>query len=572
MNNSGSLSRAGSRRSNASSSSKVSYSSPVNSPVPAPKSPTVYYSQRGHKDVYQKAPSSPSISHSSQKSPSYNKSPTQTERFNFSSGSKSPSFQLNSPKGNEFDFSSDSKSSYQKSPNATPKSPRSPRNINYQDETPASPSVYSEAHSPSSNYFNFNLQSPPKNKVKPSKLYHRQQYQASKTDSSSSVKSSLEYKSTKKHPDLDYQDIEYKVCNSLDSDSQHSSDLPSSVGYTSSYDTDTRRRSKHSSIKEKKPRKPLATLEQIPVMMTIDDATTTTITSLSRPSSPRRKSSVKGGLAYLASRRGSRDSVASNMSNVSNEDIGPLNFQNTVRGRQRRTSNFLELPGKLYVILTLLRCILYEYMKPIDYQLLYSSLDKFTCKSTSTNLLKRVDQSGGNLLNTAFLNLPELQEQLSQVMRENGEDPDNHVFEVDGGTNELQKVLKEVAENSRSLKEEMVENSSSLKEEMVKNSRSLKEDVGSLKEEMVENSRSLKEDVGSLKEEIAENSRRLKEEMVSFKEEIGENLKKEMLENSRILKEEIDQKLLENSGNIEQLSKELDERIKGIEIRLKGGR
>ncbi|KAI4467829.1 hypothetical protein MML48_2g00008575 [Holotrichia oblita] len=532
MNNSGSLSRAGSRRSNASSSSKVSYSSPVNSPVPAPKSPTVYYSQRGHKDVYQKAPSSPSISHSSQKSPSYNKSPTQTERFNFSSGSKSPSFQLNSPKGNEFDFSSDSKSSYQKSPNATPKSPRSPRNINYQDETPASPSVYSEAHSPSSNYFNFNLQSPPKNKVKPSKLYHRQQYQASKTDSSSSVKSSLEYKSTKKHPDLDYQDIEYKVCNSLDSDSQHSSDLPSSVGYTSSYDTDTRRRSKHSSIKEKNLENPLATLEQIPVMMTIDDATTTTITSLSRPSSPRRKSSVKGGLAYLASRRGSRDSVASNMSNVSNEDIGPLNFQNTVRGRQRRTSNFLELP--------------------VVYRLKWDIL-KFENLHVS-------------------LNLPELQERLSQVMRENGEDPDNHVFEVDGGTNELQKVLKEVAENSRSLKEEMVENYSSLKEEMVENSRSLKEDVGSLKEEMVENSRSLKEDVGSLKEEIAENSRRLKEEMVSFKEEIGENLKKEILENSRILKEEIDQKLLENSGNIEQLSKELDERIKGIEIRLKGGR
>ncbi|KAK9739409.1 hypothetical protein QE152_g8996 [Popillia japonica] len=381
MSNSGNLSRAGSRRSNASSSSKVSYSSPVNSPVPAQKSPTVYFSQRGHKDVHQKAPSSPSISYSSQKSPSHNRSPTQTEKFNFSSGIKSPSLKLNSPKGNEFDFSSGTKSPYPKSPSATPKSPRSPRNFNYQDETPASPSVYSEAHSPSSNYFNFNLQSPPKNKVKPSKLYHRQQYQSSKTDSSSSVKSSLEYKSTKKHPDLDYQDIEYKVCNSLDSDSQHSSDLPSSVGYTSSYDTDTRRRSKHSSLKEKKARKPPCNIRTNPgydddryssnksinesgrreeslqrcrkstsdLTDLIDDATTTTITSLSRPSSPRRKSSVKGGLAYLASRRGSRDSVASNLSNVSNEDIGPLNFQNTVRGRQRRTSNFLELPGKLCV-------------------------------------------------------------------------------------------------------------------------------------------------------------------------------------------------------------------------------
>ncbi|KAJ8957624.1 hypothetical protein NQ318_017513 [Aromia moschata] len=77
-----------------------------------------------------------------------------------------------------------------------------------------------------------------------------------------------------------------------------------------------------------------------------DEMANTTTTSLSRPSSPRRNGSVKG-LAYLASRRGSRDSVASNVSNVSNEDIGPLNFQNTARGRQRRTSNFLELPAIL---------------------------------------------------------------------------------------------------------------------------------------------------------------------------------------------------------------------------------
>lgn len=76
----------------------------------------------------------------------------------------------------------------------------------------------------------------------------------------------------------------------------------------------------------------------------------TSVTSLSRPSSPRRRGSMKGGLAYLASRRGSRDSLASNVSNVSNEDIGPLNFQNTARGRQRRTSNFLELPGEFIFI------------------------------------------------------------------------------------------------------------------------------------------------------------------------------------------------------------------------------
>ncbi|KFB42490.1 hypothetical protein ZHAS_00010195 [Anopheles sinensis] len=61
----------------------------------------------------------------------------------------------------------------------------------------------------------------------------------------------------------------------------------------------------------------------------------------------RRRSSHKGGLALLASRKGSRDSIksaASNTSVFSNEDIGPLAFQASARGRQRRTSNFLELP------------------------------------------------------------------------------------------------------------------------------------------------------------------------------------------------------------------------------------
>ncbi|XP_050671471.1 uncharacterized protein LOC126969896 isoform X2 [Leptidea sinapis] len=74
----------------------------------------------------------------------------------------------------------------------------------------------------------------------------------------------------------------------------------------------------------------------------LTEDTQTRSTSLSRPCSPMRRGSIKGGLAYLASRRGSRESTMSNCDSV--EDIGPLNFQNTVRGRQRRTSNFLELP------------------------------------------------------------------------------------------------------------------------------------------------------------------------------------------------------------------------------------
>lgn len=61
---------------------------------------------------------------------------------------------------------------------------------------------------------------------------------------------------------------------------------------------------------------------------------------------------AQGGLAFLASRRNSRDSiksVASNSSLFSNEDVGPLAFQASARGRQRRTSNFLELPGKILI-------------------------------------------------------------------------------------------------------------------------------------------------------------------------------------------------------------------------------
>ncbi|CAH1995889.1 unnamed protein product [Acanthoscelides obtectus] len=216
--------------------------------------------------------------------------------------------------------------------------------------------------------YNFPLASPPKS----SKVYNRRMYQSIKSDSVSSTKSSLEYSSTTKHP-TGYQDIEYKICHSLDSDSQTTSSYR--------YSTTTSTSSRHSSFKEKK--KPKCNIRTNPgydekysssksinesgrsergetslqkcrcrkstsdlTEMTSDDcdAGQTATTSLSRPSSPRRKGSVKGGLAYLASRRGSRDSLASN---VSNEDIGPLNnFQNTARGRQRRTSNFLELPGK----------------------------------------------------------------------------------------------------------------------------------------------------------------------------------------------------------------------------------
>ncbi|KAL5286747.1 REM1 family protein [Megaselia abdita] len=72
------------------------------------------------------------------------------------------------------------------------------------------------------------------------------------------------------------------------------------------------------------------------------------LSQVSTSSKFRRRGSSKGGLAYLASRRSSRDSMKSACSNASiysnDDDIAPLAFQSSTRGRQRRTSNFLELP------------------------------------------------------------------------------------------------------------------------------------------------------------------------------------------------------------------------------------
>lgn len=80
---------------------------------------------------------------------------------------------------------------------------------------------------------------------------------------------------------------------------------------------------------------------------------------------PRRRGSSKGGLAYLASRRSSRESMKSACSNasiVSNDDVGPLAFQSSNRGRQRRTSNFLELPGENDFVFHCLSMIILNFL------------------------------------------------------------------------------------------------------------------------------------------------------------------------------------------------------------------
>jgi hypothetical protein len=213
----GSFSRSSSARSSRKSAvlPKSSYSSPT--PGSAPRSP------RLGEHHYHAAPKSPI--YAEQKSPSYPRSPL-LER-----GTKSPKVQLCSPSRAEriFDFN---QGTCPKSPILPPKSPRSPRSFNYEE-------VQKEATASSSEQYNFDLQSPPKSKL--SKAFHRQQYQASKSDSSNS-KSSLEYHSTTTHPTGEYQDIEYKICHSLDSES-----TKSETQTCSSY----RYSSRHSSFKEK---------------------------------------------------------------------------------------------------------------------------------------------------------------------------------------------------------------------------------------------------------------------------------------------------------------------------------
>ncbi|KAJ8947335.1 hypothetical protein NQ314_008639 [Rhamnusium bicolor] len=216
-------------------------------------------------------------------------------------GIKSPKVSLSSPSRTEramFDFNQ----SGPRSPNIPIKSPRSPRKFNYDEDGRET------AGSSDCDPFNFSLASPPKKSITDTPLL-------------ALALGILLFKEKKK-----------PKCN-----------IRTNPGYDEKYSSSKSINESERTINPlQRCRKSTSDLTDM-----TDDIANTTMTSLSRPSSPRRKGSVKG-LAYLASRRGSRDSVASNMSNVSNEDIGPLNFQNTARGRQRRTSNFLELPGKYF--------------------------------------------------------------------------------------------------------------------------------------------------------------------------------------------------------------------------------
>ncbi|KAJ8957625.1 hypothetical protein NQ318_017514 [Aromia moschata] len=161
-----------------------------------------------------------------QRSPGYPRSP-KTDKI----GIVSPKVSLSSPSQTEravFDFNQ----SGPRSPNSSCKSPRSPRKFNYEEDV-------GEMASSDCDSFNFNLASPPK---RANRAYNRQVYQSSKSDSVNSTKSSLEYSSTTKHPTGAYQDIEYKICHSLDSDSQTTSSYRYSITSTSS---------RHSSFKMK---------------------------------------------------------------------------------------------------------------------------------------------------------------------------------------------------------------------------------------------------------------------------------------------------------------------------------
>ncbi|KAL1512756.1 hypothetical protein ABEB36_002292 [Hypothenemus hampei] len=222
---------------------------------------------------------------------------------------------------------------------AAPKSPRSPR----------SPSMHNNASPKSPTIFQFGPQSPD------SDMDDRDHFSMM---NATSMKNNSIQRNLHRVRSVN----ENKPYHSLDSDSQTVSTSICST-MTSSLS------SRHSSLKEKRGRRrqlpsPNDSTNSTPTEkpkihrcrkstsdltdMT-EDTTNTTMTALSRSGS--RKGS-KGGLAYLASRRssrgsrgsrGSRESISSVLSNASNEGLGPLNFQHP-RNRQRRTSNFLELP------------------------------------------------------------------------------------------------------------------------------------------------------------------------------------------------------------------------------------
>lgn len=196
-----------------------------------------------------------------------------------------------------------------------PRSPRTPKSPRKSPRSFKSPSDYNNQET----YFNFNLPSP-KKAYSQNKIFYQH---STKTPS-------LEFKVS----NVDGETSNFPKCN-IRTNPCYDEDL---------YASTTSINESENTMSSSRCRKSTSDLTD----MTEESVSSPVLKSMSRPASPRRRGSMKGGLAYLASRRGSRDSVASNVSNVSNEDIGPLNFQNTVRGRQRRTSNFLELPGEKF--------------------------------------------------------------------------------------------------------------------------------------------------------------------------------------------------------------------------------
>ena len=138
----------------------------------------------------------------------------------------------------------------------------------------------------------------------------------------------------------------------------------------------------------------------------------------------------------------------------------------------------------------------------------------------------------------------ELQDRLRQALVEEGDDPDSFVFEVPG-TVDLNVVLDQMKENSRSLKEEIKENSKNLEEKMEENSKNLEE-------KMKENSRSLKVQI---EEQIKENSRHLEEKL----EENSRVLEEKLEEKSRVLEGKLGKDLEVMRGHVKSLEDEMND-------------
>ncbi|KAG8226154.1 hypothetical protein J437_LFUL007391 [Ladona fulva] len=144
----------------------------------------------------------------------------------------------------------------------------------------------------------------------------------------------------------------------------------------------------------------------------------------------------------------------------------------------------------------------------------------------------------------------ELQNHLRKALRENDEDPDTSLFELEESISSGMKKLSVMDENATNLEakifeKELLGNSRSLREELRKNSRSLEEKFSrNLKEVLFENSWKLKEEFlensRNLEVKINDNTRSLEKKLKEDSRNLAEKFRDEISKETQKLRQEVD--------------------------------